>query len=67
LSVILNEIICDAEGDEFQHDFKSGVYSAMCTNVLKTTIDYYTSRGCHVFCCFVDYTRAFDCQLLAVV
>ena len=59
-SVILNEIIAEAVGDEFQYGFKPGVSTAMCTKVLKTTIDYYNSRDSHVFCCFVDYSKAFD-------
>ena len=59
--VILNEIIAEAEGDEFQYGFKPGVSITMCTNVLKTTNDYYTSRGSHVVCCFLDYSKAFDC------
>jgi hypothetical protein len=28
--------------------------------VLKTTIEYYISRGSHVFACFVDFNKAFD-------
>ena len=49
-SVILNEITTEAEGDELQFGFKSEMSTGTCTNVLKTTtIDYYTSRGSHVF------------------
>jgi len=40
-SVILNEIIAETEGEKCQYGFKPGVSTAMCTNVLKTTIDYY--------------------------
>ena len=32
----------------------------MCTGVFKHTVEYYTSRGSHVFACFVDFTKAFD-------
>ena len=43
-----------------QFGFKSGLSTGLCTNVLKTTVDYYTTRGSHVFCCFVDFSKAFD-------
>ena len=29
-------------------------------NMFKQTVDYYTSRGSHVFTCFVDFSQAFD-------
>jgi len=28
--------------------------------VVKQTLEYYASRGSHVFLCFVDFTKAFD-------
>jgi len=59
-SVILIAITTVAEGDEMQFGFKPGLSTGLCTNVLKTTVDYYTTRGSHVFCCFVDFSKAFD-------
>ena len=59
-SVILNAITTVVEGDEMQLGFKPGLSTGLCTNVLKTTVDYYTTRGSHVFCCFVDFSKAFD-------
>jgi len=35
----------------------------LCTYTLKHTVDYYTSRGSHVFACFIDYSKAFDTVL----
>ena len=32
----------------------------MCTDVLKKTVNYYRSRGSHMFVCFVDFSKAFD-------
>ena len=46
--------------DDFQFGFKSGHSTSLCTNVLKSTIDYYRSYGSHVFTCFVDFSKAFD-------
>jgi len=59
-SVILHAITTVAEGDEMQFGFKSGLSTGLCTNVLKSTVGYYTTRGSHVFCCFVDFSKAFD-------
>ena len=39
---------------------KKGHSTAHCTDVLKRTTDYYTSRGSHVFLCFINFTKAFD-------
>jgi len=50
----------DDEYDSYQFGFKKGHSTALCTNVVKRTVDYYTSRGSHVFLCFVDFSKAFD-------
>ena len=50
----------DAESDYRQFGFKAGHSTALCTSVLKRSVDYYTMRGSHVFTCFVDFTKAFD-------
>ena len=59
-SVVLNDLTTVAEGDEMQYGFKPGLSTGTCTNVLKTTVNYYTTRGSHIFCCFVDFSKAFD-------
>ena len=51
---------CNIESDYRQFGFKAAHSTALCTNVLKRSVDYYTSRGSHVFTCFVDFTKAFD-------
>ena len=33
---------------------------AMCTMVLKETINYYTANKGHLYCTFLDATKAFD-------
>jgi hypothetical protein len=48
------------KNDSHQFGFKSGHSTSLCTNVLKRTVDYYTSRGSHVFTCFIDFSKAFD-------
>lgn len=46
--------------DFYQFGFKSGHSTSLCTNVFKSTVDYYTRVGSHVFTCFVDLSKAFD-------
>ena len=41
--------------------FKSGHSTGLCTaGILQRTANYYTSRGSHVFLCFIDFSKAFD-------
>ena len=46
--------------DEYQFGFKSRHSTALCTSILKRTVNYYTGRGCHVFLCFIDFSIAID-------
>ena len=46
--------------DKYQFGFKEGHSTSLCTNILKSTVDYYINRGSHVFVCFVDFSKAFD-------
>jgi len=39
---------------------KKGVSTALCTHVSKSTVEYYRRSGSHVFCCFIDFKKAFD-------
>ena len=59
-SVIAKEVTTVSVGDEVQFGFKAGLSTGLCTKVLKTTVDYYSERGSHVFCCFLDFSKAFD-------
>jgi len=34
--------------------------TGLCAGILKRTINYYTHRGSHVFCAFIDFSKAFD-------
>ena len=34
--------------------------TTICSNFFFNVIEYYTTRGSHVFFCFVDFTKAFD-------
>ena len=43
--------------DNHQFGFKAGHSASLCTNVLKQTVDYYSSRGSYVFACFVDIQK----------
>ena len=48
------------DSDRYQFGFKSGHSTAMCTSVLKRTVEYYINRGSHVFAGFVDFSKVFD-------
>ena len=59
--IILSIITVYDTHDKFQFGFKRGHSTTLCTGSVKKTIDYYVSRGSHVFACFVDFHKAFDC------
>jgi hypothetical protein len=59
-SILLQHVISSDEIDICQFGYKKDHSTTLCTNKLKTTIDYYTSRGSHVFTCFVDFNKAFN-------
>jgi len=46
--------------DNHQFGFKKSHSTGLCTHVFKNTVDYYLKCGSHVFCCFVDFKKAFD-------
>jgi len=58
--VVLDKLTSSSYVDEYQFGFKAKHSTGLCTNVLKRTIDYYTERGSHVFCSFVDFSKASD-------
>jgi len=45
---------------EYQVGFKHGHSTSLCTHSFKHIVEYYTSRGSHVFVCFADFSKAFD-------
>ena len=57
---IAEPVISFANCEKYQFGFKARHSTSICTNVLKKTVEYYTGRGSHVFCCFIDITKAFD-------
>jgi len=48
------------DADEYQFGFKKGFSTGLCTYAFKQTVHYYRQRGSHVFCCFRDFSKAFD-------
>ena len=58
--ILLSKISYSKECDNYQFGFKKGHSTTLCAGVVKQTLEYYASRGSHVFLCFVDFTKAFD-------
>ena len=58
-SCLLKYVNKSVDVDNYQFGFKGEHSTSLCTSVLKRTINYYTSRGSHVFACFVDLNKAF--------
>ncbi len=58
--VIADSIRTASECDRYQFGFKEGHSTALCTSVLKRTVEHFVTRGSHVFACFVDFSKAFD-------
>jgi hypothetical protein len=48
------------KNDDYQFGFKQNHSTTSCSNYFKKTVQYYTSRGSHVFACFIDFNKAFD-------
>ena len=59
-TVLLKYIECSDQSDDYQFGFKKKHSTALCTAVFKRTVKYYTERGSHVFCAFIDFNKAFD-------
>lgn len=58
--VLVDSVHTDGEGDQAQFGFKQGHSTALCTSIMKRTVEHYINRGSHVFACFVDLSKAFD-------
>jgi len=62
---IFDRIILDRYADvlitsDSQFGFEKGRSTAMCTMVMKETIDYYTASNGTVYCSLLDANKAFD-------
>ena len=51
------EFIDDA--DLYQFGFSRGLSTGMCSYAFKNTVNLYRQNGSHVFCCFIDFNKAF--------
>ena len=65
ISKLLEEIILKYldsvdEADDYQFGFKKDFSTGTCTYAFKQTVQYYRQRGSLVFCCFIDFSKAFD-------
>ena len=49
-----------ADCDNYQLGFKAGHSMTLCAGVFRHTVDYFVTRGSHVFVSFVDFSKAFD-------
>jgi len=60
-SALLDSLLSVSDASQFQFGFKTGHSTGICTSIFKQTVDYYSSRGNHVFVvCFIDFSQAFD-------
>ena len=46
--------------DVLQFGFQKGCSTVQCTWAVQETISYYLRRGSSVFCCLLDFSKAFD-------
>jgi hypothetical protein len=58
--ILLTRVITHTDCDKYQFGFKSGHSTTLCAGLLKQTVNYYVTRGSHVFASFVDFSKAFD-------
>jgi len=58
--VLFGFIETDDKVDVYQFGFRKQLSTGLCTNVFKSTVNYYREHGSHIFCCFIDFTKAFD-------
>ena len=58
--IIAQYLHVESDLDVFQFGFKRGHSTALCAGVFKQAVNHYTSRGSHVFVCFVDFNKAYD-------
>ena len=59
-SLLFDFVVNTDDIDVYQFGFQKGVSTALCTRAFKSTVEYYRLNGSHVFCCFIDFKKAFD-------
>jgi len=58
--VLYDKLVTASSEDVYEFGCKAKHSTGLCTGILKRTINYYTDRGSHVFCAFIDFSKAFD-------
>jgi len=58
--IILSKLVPYSDHDKYQFGFKWQHSTMLCAGIVKQSIEYYISRGSHVFASFVDFSKAFD-------
>jgi len=58
--IILSKVLSYSDHDKYQFGFKRQHSTTLCAGIVKQFIEYYISRGGHVFICFVDFCKAID-------
>jgi len=58
--VLLEHVNDKTSTADSQFGFKPGHSTSLCTLSFKQTVEYYTSKGSHVFVCFAHFSKAFD-------
>ena len=60
--VLYDRLVNKMPIDDYQFGFKvkHRPSTGLCTRVLKRTVDCYTEHGSHVFCAFIDFSKAFE-------
>ena len=58
--VLYDKLVTASSEDVYQFGFTAKHSTGLCAGILKRTINYFTDRGSHVFCAFIDFLKAFD-------
>jgi hypothetical protein len=58
--ILLNKYRDELRSSNMQYGFKSSHSTAICTSVVKETIQYYTHNKSNVYACLLDASKAFD-------
>jgi len=58
--IILSKVETSDSSVSYQFGFKKNHSTSLCAGSVKKVINYYITRGSHIFVTFVDFTKAFD-------
>ena len=58
--ILLSRYYCELCSCDLQFGFKPKRSTDMCTMILKESISYYINNNSHVYCTFLDASKAFD-------